>query len=155
MNFILNNVIYRPRCRAYIVWIIFLSSSHWLYPQLDDCTLDIAGQDTGVIIDIFQLNDDQQLSLDKWIGELELARRPIEEELRLLLIEHPQSTEADLHNLAKKYSSLNNKLIELSKEYDRKLLGIFNEKQFEYYVSLCKEASRIPLNPVITVEEEE
>lgn len=146
---------YRSRSRGFIAWLIFLSVSHWIYPQVDDCTLDIAGKDTSVIIDIFQLNDDQQLRLENWVGELELVRRPIEEELRLLLKEHPQSTEADLHNLAKKYSSLNKNLIELSKEYDRKLLGIFNEKQFEYYVSLCNEAARKPLNPVITEEEEE
>ncbi len=132
-----------------------MSVSQWLYSQADDCTLDIAGQDTGIIVDIFQMNDDQKAHLDTWIGEFELARRPIEEELRLLLIEHPQSTEADLHNLAKKYSTLNNKLIELSMEYDRKLLGIFNEKQFAYYVSLCKEAARRPLNPILMVEEEE
>lgn len=146
---------YRPRPHNLLTWILFLSISTWLYAQVDDCTLDIAGQDTGIIVDIFQMNDDQKASLEAWIAELELARRPLEEEMRRLLSEHPQSTEADLQNLGKKYSSLNKKLLGLSVQYDRMLLGIFNDKQYAYYVSLCEEAARKPLSPVIVVEEEE
>ncbi len=146
---------YGQRSHAFLAGVIFLLVSQWLYPQVEDCTLDIAGQDTDIIVDIFQMNDDQKTRLETLIAELEFARRPLEEEQRRILNEHPQSTESDLHNLAKKYSILNNKLVDLSVEYDQMLLGIFNDKQFAYYISLCEEAARRPLNPIRLEEEEE
>ena len=133
----------------------FILANHCLYSQLDDCSLDIGGKDIEVIITIFQLNEDQQDNLEKWIAEMNLETKTIEDDMRKLLDDHPQSTEADLHNLAKKYLELKDKLVLVSKIYDQKLLGTFNEKQYAYYTKLCKEALRKPLLPDRPEQEDE
>ena len=125
------------------------------YAQLDDCSLDIGGQDTDVLITVFQLNEKQQSYLNTWRGELSVQARTIEEDIRQLLESHPQSTEADLLNLSNKYAKLKDQLVGLSRNYDQKMLGTFNPRQYEFYIELCNEAMRRPLVPVPLEEEEE
>lgn len=128
---------------GFTVWFF----SQGLYAQIDDCTLAIGGNDKDVIVQIFQLNEDQQAQLDIWIVEHSTEAKALEDDMSQLLEDHPQSTEADLINLSKKYSKLKDQLVEVSRRYDRKLLGLFNEKQYAYYIKLCKEALRKPLVP--------
>ena len=123
--------------------------------QLDDCSLDIGGEDTDVLITVFQLNEKQQTYLDTWRGELSVQSKTIEEDISQLLETHPQSTEADLHNLSRKYAKLKDQLVAISRTYDQKMLGTFNPKQYEFYIELCNEALRRPLVPVPLEEEEE
>ena len=125
------------------------------HAQLDDCSLDIGGEDTDVLITVFQLNEEQQAYLNTWRGELSVQARTIEEDIQQLLDNHPQSTEADLQNLSRKYAKLKDQLVALSRNYDQKMLGTFNPKQYEFYIELCKEALRRPLVPVPLEEEEE
>lgn len=119
------------------------------FSQVDDCSLDIAGKDTDVLIQVFQLNEEQQSKLETWSEELESQSREIEKDIDQLLENHPQSTEADLLNLSDKYAKLKDKLVFLNLQYDQKLLGIFNEKQYQFYTELCKEAFRRPLPPFL------
>ena len=126
-----------------------------IYSQLEDCSLDIGGQDTEVLIGVFQLNEEQQTYLETWRGELSVRARTIEDQIKQLLASHPQSTEADLLNLSKKYAQLKDQLVAITLEYDQKMLGTFNPKQYEFYRELCKEALRRPLVPVPLEEEEE
>ena len=125
------------------------------HAQLNDCSLDIGGQDADVLITVFQLNEKQQTHLESWRGELSVQLRTIEEDISQLLDNHPQSTEADLFNLSEKYAKLKDQLVALSIEYDQKMLGTFNPKQYAFYTELCKEALRRPLVPIPLVEEEE
>ena len=126
-----------------------------MYSQLEDCSLDIGGQETEVLIGVFQLNEEQQSYLETWRGELSVQARTIEDQISQLLASHPQSTEADLFNLSKKYAQLKDQLVAITLEYDQKMLGTFNPKQYEFYRELCKEALRRPLVPVPLEEEEE
>ena len=126
-----------------------------VFSQENYCALDIGGEDVETLIAIFQLNDEQQSLLEKWRGELLVQSRLIQDEIDQLLADHPQSTEADLRNLAKKYGNLKNKLIRVSAEYDQRLLGVFNDKQYDFYVELCREALRSPLNPIPKEEDKE
>lgn len=125
------------------------------FSQHDDCSLDIGNEDSETIKKIFQLNDDQSAKMDNWIGELQVKNREIEDQITVLFNSHPQSTEADLHNLAKKYAKLSNELVLVALDYDQKMLGLFNEKQYEFYAKLCKEAHRKPLRPNKPEEEQE
>ena len=138
--------------RNIFVLLIALLLHSNLYPQVSDCTLDIGGKDSGLIIEIFQLNEEQQEQLQLWVSELESQSDVLEEDIQKLLDHHPQSTEADLLNLAGKYAALKDQLVALSLQYDQKLLGIFNEKQYSYYKELCEEAVRRPLNPIYPEE---
>ena len=125
------------------------------FSQVDDCSLDIGGKDNEVLIQVFQLNEEQQSKLEVWTTELELQSKTLEDDIRKLLADHPQSTEADLMNLSQKYTKLKDELVFLSLQYDQKLLGIFNEKQYKFYTELCKEALRKPLIPIVEEEEKE
>ncbi|QLG46278.1 hypothetical protein [Costertonia aggregata] len=113
-----------------------------------DCTLSIGGKDKDIIVQVFQLNEEQITQLETWQAELAIKNKLIEEQLQLLLDEHPQSTQEDLTNLAKKYKTKEQELVRISVGYDKKLLGIFNERQYQRYIELCEEALRKPLKVV-------
>lgn len=117
------------------------------YAQMPDCTLGIGGKDTEVIEKVFQLNEEQKTKIDVWIGQLQAENKLREDEIKQLFDTHPQGTHEELETLAKKYKVLKDKMVAASMEYDRKLLGIFNEKQYERYVQLCNEALRRPMAP--------
>ncbi|HMB64427.1 MAG TPA: hypothetical protein VKN36_15210 [Eudoraea sp.] len=120
--------------------------------QLPDCTLGLGGKDTEVLSQVFQLNDEQLNSMELLIGELQTGNKVLEDQIKELLNNHPQSTEEELITLAEKYKVLKDQMVAMSITYDRKLLGLFNERQYQRYVSLCKEAFRQPLVPLGSVE---
>ena len=143
-------------CRPFWLFLLLCGLMNLnVFAQLDDCSLDIGGQDTEVLISVFQLNDEQQDYLETWRGELSVQVRALEDSIRQLLESHPQSTEADLQNLSAKYAQLKDQLVATTVEYDQKMLGTFNPKQYEFYTELCKEALRRPLAPMPLEEEEE
>lgn len=113
--------------------------------QLPDCTLDMGGQDSELIIKIFQLNEEQITKMETWRAELELKNRALVDQIQWLFDNHPQGTEEDLINLSKKYNVLQRQILSNSRTYDQMLLGAFNERQFERYTMLCGEAMRQPL----------
>lgn len=120
--------------------------------QLPDCTLGIGGKDAEVLTKVFQLNEAQINSMEVWMGELQTQNKLVEDEIKTLFDTHPQSNQEELENLARKYKALQDKMVATNKSYDRKLLGLFNPKQYERYVALCNEALRRPLSPLRVVK---
>ena len=116
--------------------------------QLPDCTLSIGGKDTDILIQVFQLNEEQKTTMNLWIGELQIQNKLIEDKIKLLFDKHPQGTQEELETLAKKYKVLKDQMLAISKSYDQKLLGLFNPKQYQRYVDLCSEALRKPITPL-------
>ena len=57
---------------------------------------------------------------------------------------HPQSNATELRQLADKYRGVMDSMAVIQTMIDKKVLALFNEKQYELYLSLCKEASRSP-----------
>jgi hypothetical protein len=110
-----------------------------------DCTLDIGGKNSETIVKIFQLNEQQLTTMEALRGDLEIERKSVEEQIEKLLAEHPQSKEEDLIVLADKYKVLQQKLVNISKAGDKKLLETFNSRQYERYLELCNEAIRRPI----------
>ena len=119
------------------------------YGQSSYCTLGLGGKDTEVILQVFQLNAEQQEQTDAWVAEYRIRARLIQEGADSLLTAHPQKTPEDLQQLALKYNILRNELVELSEGYDRKLIAIFNEKQYALYLKLCEEVNRRPFSSII------
>lgn len=113
--------------------------------QLSDCTLAVGGKDTEVIIQVFQLNEAQQEKLMNWIGELQLYHKEKVDEIRQLFDTHPQQTEEELQQLAAKYKGLRDEIEANSRAIDLKLIATFNQKQYERYMALCREAGRQPM----------
>lgn len=110
-----------------------------------DCTLNIGGKDTETIIKIFQLNDGQIGQMEGWRSELEIETSLIEDQIQELMDKQPQKTPEELIILAEKYNVLKEKMVNVSKIYDKKLIGIFNQRQYQRYVDLCNEAFRRPM----------
>jgi len=98
-----------------------------------------------VIIQVFQLNDAQQEKLMNWLGELQLYHKEKADEIRQLFDTHPQQTTEELEQLAEKYKGLRDEIEANSRAMDLKLIATFNQKQYERYVALCREAGREPM----------
>lgn len=113
--------------------------------QTTDCTLGIGGKDTETIIKVFQLSEEQLVQMEGWIQELKKSNEGIQEQIDDLLEKHPQSNPEELETLAQKFKPLRAQILSNSKKCDQKLLGIFNENQYQRYISLCGEALRKPL----------
>lgn len=127
------------------LFIIALFIYEYSAGQQADCTLAVGGKDTEVIIQVFQLNEVQQSNLVNWIGELQLYHKEKADEIRLLFDTHPQQTTEELQQLAEKYKNLRDEIEANSKAIDLKLIASFNQKQYERYIALCREAGRQPM----------
>jgi aminoglycoside phosphotransferase family enzyme len=121
--------------------------------QQQDCTLAIGGKDTEVIIKVFQLNDAQQVKLMTWTGELQHYNKVKADEIRLLFDTHPQQTTEELQQMAGKYKTLQDEIEANSKAFDLKLLSIFDQRQYERYVALCREVGRQAMNVAAAIRD--
>ncbi|RKR12312.1 hypothetical protein CLV91_2438 [Maribacter vaceletii] len=136
-------------CIKYSSIIVFVFSCFVSFSQ--DCTLNVGGGNVETIVSVFQLNTNQKNKLEDLKAAYGLEAKTIEDEIEKLLEEHPQSTPQELELLGNKYLVLKNKLADKAEETDLKLLESFNEKQYNRYIELCKEAYRKPfvITPVV------
>ena len=128
------------------MFLVFVLCSS--FGSAQDCTLDIGGKNTDLLVDVFQMSSEQVTQMEAWRAALEIETKAIEEDIQKLFNEHPQSTPAELTTLAEKYKVLQQKIVATSKATDKKLLAIFNEKQYDRYLVLCNEAFRTPIQVV-------
>ncbi|MFD2791451.1 hypothetical protein KCTC52924_02438 [Arenibacter antarcticus] len=110
-----------------------------------DCSLGIGASNMDTLIQVFQLRAEQKVKLEEYQAAVGVETQLLEDERKELFETHPQSTPDDLMTLASKYKVLEDKMKAVFKKYDLKLLGLFNEKQYQRYLSLCREVSRQPL----------
>lgn len=134
--------------RFSVVIVLFLTS---FCGFSQDCTLNIGGGNTEVLTSVFQLNANQVAKLEALQGEFIIKAKTSQDEMDKLLANHPQSTPEELTKLGEKYSVLEQNLVSLSRATDKEFLQIFNEKQYNRYLELCKEAIRKPMviQPII------
>ncbi|MFS4467334.1 hypothetical protein [Maribacter sp. 2210JD10-5] len=109
-----------------------------------DCVLGVGTADDATIIDVFQLNEMQQEKLANFGAELKYRNEILNDQLENIIQRHPQSTGAELQQLADKYTKTIDSMASIQAFIDKKVLSLFNEKQYELYRNLCKEASRSP-----------
>ncbi|MBM1106393.1 hypothetical protein JQC67_09615 [Aurantibacter crassamenti] len=133
------------------VFVIFLFVIGYGQAQTVDCTLDIGGKTAESVTVIFQLNEEQKQLMEELRAKYSITYKGIEDEMIKLLAEHPQSTPEELLTLAEKYKALQDKVVLESWSIDEKLLATFNQRQYDFYLSLCHEAYRRPIEvtPVI------
>ncbi len=133
---------------AFAAFLLFISYGN---AQVLECTLDIGGRNSENVSDIFQLNEGQKSQMEVLREEYSIAYTTFEEQSQKLLDEHPQSTTDELTTLAGKYRALQEKIMEVSRTIDKKMLSSFNQRQYDLYLSLCHEAFRRPIEvtPVI------
>lgn len=129
--------------KAFVPVLFFLFFT--LSGSAQDCTLDIGGKNGETLISVFQLNQTQIAQMETLSAELALTNKALEDDIQKLFDSHPQSTPEELTTLADKYRVLQQKMVDASWEADKKLLTIFNQKQYQRYLELCNEAIRKPI----------
>lgn len=115
-----------------------------------DCSLGIGVTEADIIVQVFQLRPEQKMKLEEFQAAVTKETQLVDEERKTLFDTHPQTTSEDLTAFGTKHAVLEDKVKDIFRKYDLKLLALFNEKQYQRYVSLCKEVSRQPL--VVTPE---
>lgn len=110
------------------------------------CLLGTGG-DTETIIEVFQLNEQQQVQLQEWSLELQIRQDEIAKRAGGLLEAQTGSGTSGLDSLAVEYNSLKKEILGIQADFDTRVLSLFNEKQYERYVQLCEEVNRAPLAP--------
>ncbi|WP_419214171.1 hypothetical protein ACNR9Q_08470 [Maribacter sp. X9] len=109
-----------------------------------DCILGVGVTNDTVISEVFQLNTFQREKLVNFSSEVKYRNELLNNELDNVMNRHPQSTVAELGQLADKYKRVMDSMERVQSMIDKRMLTLFNPKQYELYRSLCKEASRSP-----------
>lgn len=109
-----------------------------------DCILGVGLTNDSIISDIFQLNEMQHEKLMSFSAELKYRNDLLNNELQNVKSRHPQSNVTELRQLADKYKSVMDSMTKVQTMIDKRMLTLFNSKQYELYRNLCKEASRSP-----------
>lgn len=119
-----------------------------------DCVLGVGVTNDSVISDIFQLNKMQNEKLVSFSAELKYRNDVLSNELKNVKDRHPQSNVTELRQLADKYKAVMDSMNSVQSLIDKRMLALFNPKQYEFYQSLCKEANRSPylVMPTIYVD---
>lgn len=129
--------------RTFCIFLSLVLLSQELRAQ--DCTLDIGGDNTDMMIEVFHLSDQQIKTMENLKSDLEIRIKSLKEAIQKLFDDHPQSSTEELQVLADKYRVLEQKIMDASWECDKKLLTTFNERQYGRYLDLCREAFRKPI----------
>ena len=127
----------------YLMVFLYLGFNMGLQAQ-DDCVLGVGITADSTLIDIFQLNEEQTEALTNWSAELKYRNELLNSQAENLLKRHPQSSAAELMVLAEKYKVIRDSMGAVQRMLDIRTLKLFNEKQYELYLALCKEAFRQP-----------
>lgn len=125
--------------------MVILLSLQSSFGQQQECTLGVGGKDNEVIIQVFQLNQEQQQKLEEWSGEFLLIQKEHRDNVRELFDTHPQDTPSQLLQMSEKFALLKEELLTASRNIDRKLLALFNDRQYMRYIELCEEVKRRPM----------
>ncbi|KKO06271.1 hypothetical protein LCGC14_0066900 [marine sediment metagenome] len=109
-----------------------------------DCVLGVGVTNDSVISDIFQLNKMQNEKLVSFSAELKYRNDVLSNELKNVKDRHPQSNVTELRQLGDKYKAVMDSMNSVQSLIDKRMLALFNPKQYEFYQLLCKEANRSP-----------
>ena len=135
--------------RLLVVFCSFLLLNK-TYAQAD-CILGVGLTSDSIISDVFQLNKMQHEKLVSFSAELKYRNDLLNNELQNVKSRHPQSNVKELSQLADKYKSVMDSMAQVQTMIDKRMLTLFNSKQYELYRNLCKEASRSPFIVIPTV----
>ncbi len=116
-----------------------------------DCILGVGLTNDSIISEVFQLNEMQHEKLVSFSAELKYRNDLLNNELQNVKSRHPQSNVKELSQLAEKYKSVMDSMSRVQTMIDKRMLTLFNSKQYELYRNLCKEASRSPFIVIPTV----
>lgn len=126
-----------------MLFLAFFAGISALFGQAD-CILGVGVTHDTIIASVFQLSGVQRGLLINYSAEVKYRNDLLNMELDNVMNRHPQSTVAELQKLAEKYKGVMDSMERVQIMIDKRMLALFNPKQYERYRSLCKEASRSP-----------
>lgn len=125
----------------YLLFLALYANTNALFSQAD-CILGVGVTNDTIIANVFQLNGNQRRLLVNYSAEVKYRNDLLNMELDNVMNRHPQSTVAELQKLAEKYKGIMDSMERVQIMIDKRMLALFNPKQYERYRLLCKEASR-------------
>lgn len=135
-----------------IISFLFLISGFYGMAQMD-CILGVGGRDDETIIKVFELTEEQQENLKNWSAELKVRNDIFKDKAAYLMKQNEESPPEVLMEVSKKYQSYIDSMANNVLMIDMRLLGTFNEKQYQRYVKLCSQLSLRPIYVNRSVDE--
>lgn|SRR6056297_376476 len=137
-------------CKSLIIMFFVVITSKVVAQS--DCVLGIGITNDSILVDVFQLNTLQLENLADFSAELKYRNEILENTLVNIRKRHPQGTVPELSKLADEYNAVIDSMASVQAMIDKKMLSLFNEKQYTLYRNLCLEASRSPFIVVPTAQ---
>jgi len=137
--------------KGFLFYFFLICSLHCVAQE--ECILGIGGQDDEVIEEVFQLNDDQIEKMKNWGAELKIRNEILKDQADFLLRKHAQSSPEDLVAMSYKYKDILDSMKQNVRMLDKRLLSIFNAKQYNFYLELCNQLSLLPIYVDRSVDE--
>lgn len=111
-----------------------------------ECMLGVGGPDEEIIAQVFQLNDEQREKLKNWGAELKVRNDILRDKADHLMKQNADSPPEVLVAISQKYQEIRDSMEQNVRMMDKRLLAIFNERQYKRYVELCSELSLRPIH---------
>ncbi len=115
--------------------------------------MGIGGRDNETIIEVFQLNEEQKENLKNWSAELKVRNTYLKDKAKFLVKRHEQSPPNVLMKMSYEYRKLLDSMRNNSRMIDKRMLGTFNQKQYDLYVELCGMIAMDPMRVNNSVNE--
>jgi|AntAceMinimDraft_11_1070367.scaffolds.fasta_scaffold06867_4 hypothetical protein len=135
---------------TFFITILFFSLSTKCLAQAD-CILGVGVTSDTDLIEVFQLNPIQSENLVNFSAEIKYRNEILENTLSNIRKRHLLGTIKELSILAQEYNTVMDSMALVQSMIDKRLLSLFNEKQYTLYRNLCLEASRSPFIVTPTV----
>ncbi|AWX43437.1 hypothetical protein HME9304_00425 [Flagellimonas maritima] len=110
-----------------------------------DCSLGIGGENDDTITEVFQLNAEQVEKMRNWGAELKVRNDILKSKAAYLLKKNEESAPEDLISMSYEYKKLLDSMKQNSRMLDKRMLSIFNNKQYSLYTELCDQLALTPI----------
>jgi len=114
-------------------------------PAQKDCVLGVGGKDDATIVKTFQFSEEQQEKLRNWAAELKFRNEIYFIRAKRLLKNHPHSSHEDLLKLSYEYRAVLDSIDGNIRLIDKRMMGTFNDEQYNLYILLCNTAQLSPI----------
>jgi hypothetical protein len=112
-----------------------------------DCYLGIGGKDDVIIEKVFNLDSIQVEKMKNWGAELRYRNGFLINQANNLVKKHSESSPEVLKTMAVSYKKILDSMQSNLRMLDKRMLGVFNEEQYNLYIMLCNQNSSSPLYP--------
>lgn len=107
--------------------------------------LGVGGKDNETIIKVFELSEEQQENLKNWSAELKVRNDLLRDKAQYLMKKNEESSPEVLVTVSQEYKIILDSMKQNIRMMDKRLLGTFNEAQYERYTKLCNQMALRPI----------